>query len=93
MRKLAAAALALLTGAAALSGCTPARIVAAEGKQVTYGWNARETRIAKVYELAIFYCHAWNAPPALISDRAEGDQHTTTFVCQARPTLPLRRLF
>jgi hypothetical protein len=92
MRKLAAA-LALLSGAAALPSCTPARIVAAEGKQVTYRWNVRETRIAKVHELAIFYCDRWNAPPALVSNQVEGDQRTTTFVCRPRPTQPLRRIF
>ena len=76
-----------------LSACTPARIVSAEGRTVTFSWNAQETRIARVYELAINYCHRWNAPPALVDDRVEGDQHTTTFTCTPRPTLPFNQIF
>jgi hypothetical protein len=88
MRQLAGL-LALLTCSAALFGCTPARIVAHDGPQVTYAWNAQETKIARVYGLAVSYCNAWKAPPQLLDDHIEGAEHRTTFVCRPRPTLPL----
>jgi hypothetical protein len=92
MRKLLFT-LTVLACLGALSACTRARIVSTEGRTVTFSWNAQETTIGRVHALAINWCHRWNAPPALIADRVEGDQHTTTFTCTPRPTLPLTRLF
>jgi hypothetical protein len=88
MRQLAGL-LALLTCTTVLLGCTPARIVAHDGPQVTYAWNAQDTKIARVYELAVSYCDAWRAPPQILDDHIEGAEHRTTFVCRSRPTLPL----
>jgi hypothetical protein len=82
-----AACLAPLAG-----GCMPARIVSADGPRVTYAWNASETTISRVYQLAIYYCDGWNAPPRLVGSTVEGDQRTTTFACVPRPTLPLNRV-
>lgn len=92
MRTLAAI-LALLTAATLLVGCTPARIVEAQGPRVTYAWSAERTTIARVNRLAISYCSRWNAPPWLLADEVDGNYHRTTFVCRPRETLPLRRLF
>jgi hypothetical protein len=92
MRKLAGL-LMLLSCTTALAGCTPARIVAHDGPQVTYAWNAQETRIARVYELAVSYCDPWRAPPQLLEDHTDGDEHRTTFVCRARGTLPFEDVF
>jgi hypothetical protein len=92
MRNLAAtvALAACLTPLA--GGCTPARIVATDGPRVTYAWKASETTISRVYQLAIYYCDNWNAPPQLVGDTIDGDQRTTTFACRPRPTLPLNRI-
>jgi YD repeat-containing protein len=88
------ATLALLIGTAALlPGCIPARIVETQGRQVTFAWDARETRIARVHTLAIDFCHRWNAPPALLDDQVDGYLHRTTFVCRPRETMPIRRIF
>jgi hypothetical protein len=75
------------------TGCVPARIVESEGKQVTFAWNARDTRISRVYSLAIDWCHRWKGPPELVADQVEGDMHRTTFVCRAREGLPANRVF
>lgn len=90
-----AAALTLLAGTALLgaAGCTPARIVDAEGNRVTFAWNSQRTTISRVNLLAVSYCNRWNAPPVLLGDEADGDERRTTFVCRGRGTLPLRRLF
>ncbi len=86
--------LALLAGTASLlAGCIPARIVDAQGKQVTFAWDGRETNVARVHTLAIDWCHRWRAPPALVADQADGARHLTTFVCRPRSSLPLRGIF
>lgn len=85
--------LASLACLAALAGCTGARIVSAEGPRVTYSWDARQTRLARVFDQATFYCSQWQAPPQLFGDHIEGMRHTTTFLCRERPTLPWGRLF
>lgn len=90
--RIPAAALALLAATAPLAGCTPARIVEAEGPRVTYAWDAERTTIARVNRLAITYCTRWNAPPVLLASEAEGNHRRTTFVCRPRETLPLRRV-
>lgn len=93
MRQLATAFVLLVCAASSLAGCIPARIVESEGRQVTFAWDAQETRLARVHRLAIDYCHRWNAPPALLDDQVQGDLHRTTFVCRPRETWPLRRIF
>lgn len=75
-----------------VTGCVPARIVEAEGKRVTFAWDARETSIARVHTLAIDWCHRWRAPPALVDDRIEGQRHATTFVCRPQQSLPVNRI-
>lgn len=75
------------------TGCIPARIVESEGRQVTFAWDARDTRISRVYSLAINWCHRWRGPPELVTDRVEGTLHRTTFVCRAREGLPINRIF
>ncbi len=84
MRRLAYAIILL----GCLPGCIPAKIVEADGPQVTYSWNGQDTELNKVYRLAINYCNSWNAPPELAGDKVSGDLHTTTFVCRSRGTLP-----
>jgi hypothetical protein len=71
-----------------LAGCIPARIVEADGPRVTYAWNDKETELSRVYSLAINYCNGWNAPPRVIADTIDGDQHSTIFRCVPRSTLP-----
>jgi hypothetical protein len=71
-----------------LAACIPAKIVEAEGRRVTYQWSSADTSLDRVYSLAINYCDGWNAPPKLIADTVEGDQHTSVFMCTPRPTLP-----
>lgn len=71
-----------------LPGCVPAKIVEADGPRVTYTWNGNETKLDKVYGLAISYCDYWNAPPRLVADDIAGEQHTSTFACVPRPTMP-----
>ena len=39
-----------------LPGCVPAKIVEADGPRVTYSWNAQDTELSRVYQLAINYC-------------------------------------
>ncbi|MGD9510885.1 MAG: hypothetical protein AB7I59_01035 [Geminicoccaceae bacterium] len=80
--------MAILGGGVLLCGCIPAKIVASDGPQVTYSWNSNETSLQRVYELAISYCEYWNAPPRLIGDAIEGDEHRSTFRCVPRETLP-----
>lgn len=89
-----AAFLALLTGLVALpTACVPARIVESEGRRVTFAWDPRRTRLARVYELAIGYCHRWNAPPEFVANEIlEDGRRRTTFACRPRPTLPLDRI-
>jgi hypothetical protein len=92
MRNLAAT-IALVAGMAPLAGgCTPARIVAADGPRVTYAWKASETTISRVYQLAVSYCDGRNAPPRLVGDTVDGDERTTTFACVPWPTMPLNRV-
>jgi hypothetical protein len=83
MRK---AVLALIT--LPLVGCIPARIIDSDGPRVTFAWSAADTSLDRVYSLAINYCHGWNAPPRLVADIVDGQQHTSTFECKARATLP-----
>ena len=71
-----------------VAACIPAKIVEADGRRVTYQWNSADTTLDRVYTLAISYCDGWNAPPKLIADTVEGDQHTSIFVCTPRKTLP-----
>ena len=86
--------LVILAGTAPLlAGCIPARIVEAEGKRVTFAWDARETEIARVHSLALDWCERWKAPPALVADQVDGTRHATTFVCRPRASLPLQRIF
>jgi hypothetical protein len=92
MRNLAATIALVACIASLAGGCAPARIVAADGPRVTYAWRSSETSISRIYQLAIYYCNAWNAPPRLVGDTVEGDQRTTTFACVPRPTLPLNRI-
>lgn len=80
---------AILGGSLLLSACIPARIVDNDGPLVTYAWSADKTSLPKVYQLAINYCHGWNAPPRLVADKIEGDEHHSTFRCEPRKTLPL----
>jgi hypothetical protein len=91
MRQLAGT-LALLGCLAPLAGCIPARIVETNGPRVTYAWNAGETDLSRVFQLAASYCNSWNAPPRFVGDSIEGDEHRTTFACAPRPTLPLNRV-
>ena len=79
------AILALLAG---LVGCVPATIVEADGPKVTYSWSSKDTELKRVYSLAISYCDYWNAPARLMADDIAGDQHTSTFACVPRPTMP-----
>jgi hypothetical protein len=72
----------------ALAGCIRASIVEADGPRVTYAWSKADTSLGRVYSLATSYCSGWNAPPKLITDQIDGEQHTSTFKCVARPTLP-----
>jgi hypothetical protein len=72
-----------------LAGCIPAKIVEADGPRVTFAWSSADTSLDRVYSLAINYCDGWNAPPRLIADNIEGQQHTSTFKCLPRQTLPL----
>ncbi len=88
MRKLVG----ILALVGALAGCVPARIVATDGPQVTYAWNANETSLDRVYNLAFDYCDGWNAPPRLVTDSIDGEEHRSTFRCIPRPTYPLRKL-
>ena len=55
---------------------------------MTYSWSKADTSLDRVYSLAISYCDGWNAPPKLIADQIDGEQHTSTFKCVPRPTLP-----
>ena len=71
-----------------LAACIPAKIVEAEGRRVTYQWRTGDTTLDRVYSLAITYCDGWNAPPKLVADTIEGDQHTSVFECTPRKTLP-----
>ena len=50
--------------------------------------QSAETELDRVYSLAITYCDDWNAPPRLVADEIDGEQHTSTFACVPRPTLP-----
>lgn len=75
-----------------LTGCVPASIVANDGPRVTYAWNGDETSLDRVYSLATSYCNGWHAPPRLVGDDIEGNQHRSTFACVPPPTLPLRSL-
>lgn len=93
MPRLVAGLALLACTASLLAGCIPARIVETQGRQVTFAWDSRETRIARVHTLAIDWCHRWNAPPALLGDQVDGYLHRTTFVCRPRETLPIRRIF
>lgn len=88
MRKLVGT-MAILAG---LAGCVPARIVATDGPRVTYAWSATETTLDKVYSLAIDYCDSWNAPPRVVGDAVDGQEHRTTFACVPRSTMPLGKL-
>ena len=88
MRKLVGS-MTILVG---LAGCVPAKIVASDGPRVTYEWNSTETKLDRVYSLAIDYCDSWNAPPRVVGDTVNGDQHRTTFACVPRPTLPLNKM-
>ncbi len=81
--------MAILGGGVLLCGCIPAKIVDSDGPQVTYSWKSGETSLDRVYSLAIDYCDGWNAPPRLIGDQIEGDEHRSTFKCVPRKTLPL----
>jgi hypothetical protein len=81
-----------LAAAPLLAACIPARIVEAEGKQVTFAWDGRETNIARVHTLAIDWCHRWRAPPALLADQVDGTRHRTQFVCRPRAGLPVNRV-
>lgn len=81
--------MAVLGGGVLLCGCIPAKIVENDGPLVTYAWKSDETSLDRVYSLAINYCDGWNAPPRLVSDRIEGDEHRSTFRCEPRKTLPL----
>jgi hypothetical protein len=85
MRKLSCLTACLLL----LAGCGGGRIVSAAGPRVTLEWDAREAKLAQVFDQAVFYCNQWQAPPQLVGDQAEGTRHTTTFVCRERPTIPL----
>jgi hypothetical protein len=71
-----------------LAACIPAKIVEADGPRVTFAWSSADTSLDRVYSLAINYCDGWNAPPRLIADTVDGQQHTSVFVCKPRPTLP-----
>ena len=71
-----------------LAGCIPAKIVESDGPRVTYAWSSADTSLDRVYQLAITYCDGWNAPPRLIGDQIDGEQHRSTFKCVPRPTLP-----
>ena len=71
-----------------LGACIPAKIVEADGPRVTYQWSSKDTSLDRVYSLALSYCDGWNAPPKLIADTVEGEQHTSVFTCTPRPTLP-----
>jgi hypothetical protein len=75
-----------------LAGCARSPIVATAGKQVTFAWDARETRIARVHAQAISWCHRWRAPPAFLDDQVEGTRHRTTFVCRPRESRPVTRI-
>ena len=81
---------AAMTAAAlvALAGCIPARIVESDGPVVTFAWSSAETSLDRVYQLAINYCDGWNAPPRLVADQIDGQQHRSTFRCTPRETLP-----
>jgi hypothetical protein len=70
------------------AGCIPAKIVEADGPRVTFAWSSADTSLDRVYSLAINYCDGWNAPPKLVADTVDGQQHTSTFACVPRPTLP-----
>ena len=71
-----------------LVGCIPAKIVESDGPRVTFAWSSADTTLDRVYTLAINYCDGWNAPPRLVSDQIDGQQHTSTFACVPRATLP-----
>jgi hypothetical protein len=71
-----------------LAACIPAKIVEADGPRVTYSWSSADTSLDRVYSLAITYCDPWNAPPRLVADTVDGQQHSSTFECVPRPTLP-----
>lgn len=74
--------------ALALAGCIRASIVEADGPRVTYAWSKADTSLDRVYSLAINYCNGWNAPPKLVADEIDGEQHRSTFKCVPRPTMP-----
>ena len=78
----------ILGTALALAGCIRASIVEADGPRVTYAWNKADTSLDRVYSLAINYCNGWNAPPKLVADEIDGEQHRSTFKCVPRPTMP-----
>jgi hypothetical protein len=71
-----------------VAACIPATIVESDGPRVTFAWNSADTSLDRVYTLAISYCDGWNAPPRLVSDQIDGRQHTSTFACVPRQTLP-----
>ena len=71
-----------------MAACIPAKIVEADGPRVTYAWSSADTTLDRVYSLAINYCDGWNAPPKLVADTVDGQQHTSIFACVPRPTLP-----
>lgn len=71
-----------------LAACIPAKIVESDGPKVTFAWSSADTSLDRVYSLAISYCNGWNAPAKLVADTIDGQQHTSTFACVARPTLP-----
>jgi hypothetical protein len=77
-----------LSGVLALGACIPAKIVEADGPRVTFAWSSADTSLDRVHSLAINYCDGWNAPAKLVADTVDGEQHTSTFACVARPTLP-----
>ena len=69
----------------ALGGCIRASIVEADGPRVTYSWSKADTSLDRVYSLAISYCDGWNAPPKLIADQIDGEQHTLDLQVRAPP--------